>query len=88
MNKIRYIAIITAGLFILSSCQKDDFQEAFDRADETVLHSESTLPDANSNEANANDDNPPRDVTDEDPVDIFVKEVSDGDDESDNDDNG
>jgi hypothetical protein len=37
---------------------------------------------------NSNDENPPIDFTDDEPQDIFVKEVSDGDDESDNDDNG
>lgn len=89
MNKIRYIAIVAAGLFIMSSCQKNDFEEAFDQAEETVLQSQSSIPEASSSEANANDDNPPIDLTEDDkPTDIFVKEVSDGDDESDNDDNG
>ena len=37
---------------------------------------------------NSNDENPQIDFTDDEPQDIFVKEVSDGDDESDNDDNG
>ncbi|MBT3647073.1 MAG: hypothetical protein HN542_02405 [Flavobacteriales bacterium] len=53
-----------------------------------MLHSHSTLPEASTSEMNSNDENPPIDFTDDEPQDIFVKEVSDGDDESDNDDNG
>jgi len=90
---LKYISLLTVAVLALSSCQKDEFEELMDDASvEQIEKRQSTgegdVVGGGSHWGNKNiDPNPKDDTPDVDGGGIMVKEVSDGDEESDDDDN-